>query len=63
MGYDLEFERPAENDLSRLDTGVERRVREKINDMAASAESWQHVALSGQFRGEFRLRVGNYRVR
>ena len=63
MGYELEFERRADNDLSRLDTGVEQRVRGKINDMAESAETWQHQALTGQYRGLFRLRVGNYRVR
>ena len=63
MGYEVEFSRRAEDDLSSLDRQVEQRVRNRINEMAASARSWQHRALTGQFRGQFRLRAGSYRAR
>lgn len=63
MTYDVEFSRRAQSDLSGLDRGVEQRVRNRINEMAASARTWQHQALTGQFRGQFRLRVGSYRAR
>ena len=63
MSYEVEFSRRAEDDLSRSDRQVEQRVRNRINEMAASARTWQHQALTGQYRGLFRLRVGNYRAR
>ena len=63
MSYELEFSRRAEDDLSSLDRQVEQRVRNRINEMAASARTWQHQALTGQFRGQFRLRAGAYRAR
>ncbi|MDE2785881.1 MAG: type II toxin-antitoxin system RelE/ParE family toxin [Chloroflexota bacterium] len=63
MTYDAEFSNRAETDLSGLDPPVEQRVRRRICEMAASAQTWPHQALTGQYRGLFRLRVGNYRVR
>lgn len=63
MDYLVEFSRRAEFDLARLDRTVEQRIRSKISAMAASAGTWPHEALAGQYRGQFRLRVGNYRVR
>ncbi len=63
MSYDVVFSRRAEDDLSGLDRGIEQRVRNRIGEMAASARTWQHQALTGQFRGLFRLRVGSYRAR
>ena len=63
MTYDVEFSNRAEADLSGLDPQVELRVRRRIYEMAASARTWQHQALTGQYRGLFRLRVGSYRAR
>ena len=63
MDYLVEFSRRADSDLSRLGRAVEQRIRGKISAMAASAANWPHEALAGQYRGQFRLRVGNYRVR
>lgn len=62
MPYDAEFTARAEDDLSRLDSITERRVRNKVYQMAASAASWPHEALTGPFRGYLRLRAGDYRV-
>ena len=63
MTYNVEFSSRAEADLSDLDTPIERRVRRRIYEMAASAQTCQHQALTGQYRGLFRLRVGAYRAR
>ena len=62
MSYAVEFRRRAAANLSRLDRRIERRIRDRINDMAESAEDWRHVALTGQYSGQFRLRVGSYRA-
>ncbi len=62
MSYEVEFTARAEAHLSRLDWTVEQRVRSKIYEMAASAETWPHESLTGPFRGYCRLRAGNYRV-
>ncbi len=62
MPYSLEFTHTAEADLSRLDAGIARRVRNAIDRMAENADAVRHTALTGSYRGQFRLRVGNYRV-
>ena len=62
MNYEVQFTALAEADLAGLDGRVEDQVRRKIAEMAASAEIWQHRALTGPLRGYCRLRVGNYRV-
>ena len=63
MSYEVEFTAQAEADLADLDGKVEGQVRRKIAEMVASAEIWQHTALTGSYRGYYRLRVGNYRAR
>ena len=63
MSCEVEFTAQAEDDLADLDGKVEGQVRRKIAEMAASAEIWQHTTLTGPYRGYYRLRVGNYRVR
>ena len=62
MTYSLEFEERADRDLARLDAQVSRRIRNRLDDLAAQAETFSHRALSGPLRGRFRLRVGDYRI-
>ena len=62
MTYEIEFTTRAKTDLAGLDERVEAQVRHKIDEMAASADIWQHRALTGPLRGYYRLRVGDYRV-
>ena len=62
MSYAVERNRRADAEFSRLDRTIAGRVERKIAEMAASAEIWQHIALTGQYRGQYRLRVGSYRV-
>ncbi len=63
MPYSLEFEERARRDLSRLDAQMEQQVLSKLNDLAEMAGTARHHALTGQYRGQFRLRVGDYRAR
>ena len=62
MSYGVERNPRAAAELSRLDRNIAGQVEGKIAEMAASAEVWQHIALTGQYRGQYRLRVGSYRV-
>lgn len=62
MPYEIELHPGARANLSRLDTAIARQVRDKLDELADNAERAQHRALTGQLRGLFRLRVGDYRV-
>ena len=62
MTYHVEFASGADDDLPRLDTPVARRVRGRLDRLAENAESVPHEGLSGQLRGLFKIRVGDYRV-
>lgn len=47
-----------------LDRGVQRLLRKKLDELhRASLDDWPHQALSGaQFKGLFKLRVGDWRL-
>ncbi len=62
MPYSMEFQASADDDFARLDAAVARQVRNKLDELAATAEATRHRALTGPLRGLFRLRVGDYRV-
>ena len=62
MSYGVEHNPRAAAELSRLDRTIAEQVERKIAEMAESAEVWQHIALTGRYRGQYRLRVGSYRV-
>ena len=63
MRYIVEYERRARTDLRRLNPQTAQRVREAIEDMAASAATYQHKRLTGALDDQYSLRVGDYRVR
>lgn len=63
MRYIVEYERRARTDLRRLDPQIAQRVRDAIEDMAASATTYQHKRLTGALDDQYSLRVGDYRVR
>ncbi len=62
MQYSLEYADTATNDLSRLDDTIAQRVRDAVSRLVETADNARHIALTGRYRGQFRLRVGNYRV-
>ena len=47
-----------------LDKGVQRQIRKKLDEMhRADIETFPHQALTGeQFKGLFKLRVGDWRL-
>ena len=62
MPYSLEYAESAADDLSRLHPAVARQVADKLSELAGRADDFPHHALTGRLRGQFRLRVGHYRV-
>lgn len=60
--YELAFENNALKNLKRLDKGVASRILKKLQTLAKEVESFPHTAMKGQWKGYFRIRVGNYRV-
>ncbi len=52
----------AKHDLSQLDRSVARRVLDRVERLAEQGENGPHQALSGDWSGFFKLRVGDYRV-
>jgi len=61
-GYSVELTRPALRDLRRLDRPVRERVLEALERLIAPVPAGDVRALTGS-PGEFRLRVGDWRVR
>lgn len=49
-------------DLERLDKPVEQRVLRKISWLSNNFERITPEPLSGEFKGTFKLRIGDWRV-
>ena len=62
MTYSVEFTPGAESDLSRLDIQISQRSLNRLRWLADNFESIRPEALVGQWRGVYKLRVGDYRV-
>lgn len=62
MGYRVEFLAEAEADLTNLDTTIRSRIFRKIKWLSDSFDIIAPEALSGEFRGFFKLRIGDYRT-
>ena len=60
--YKVEFTPNAETDLARLDAPVAQRVLKRLRWLAENFEAIRPEALTGQWQGVFKLRVGNYRI-
>jgi mRNA interferase RelE/StbE len=60
--YQLQISRTAKRDLSRLDQPIAKRIMNKLFDLASNAETTSHFALSGEWKGLYRIRIGDYRV-
>ena len=60
--YDVEFTANAESDLGRLDAPIAHRVLTRLRWLTENFDSVRPEALSGQWKGMFKLRVGDYRV-
>ncbi|MBM4463929.1 MAG: type II toxin-antitoxin system RelE/ParE family toxin [Chloroflexi bacterium] len=62
MGYRVEFLAEAEADLTRLDATVRERIFRRVKWLSENFESITPKPLSGEFKGYYKLRVGDYRV-
>lgn len=60
--YQVDFTSNAEADLARLDVPVAQRVLKRLRWLAENFEAITPEALTGQWQGVFKLRVGDYRV-
>ncbi len=61
MAYRIEYKSSVFRDLKHLDKSVAKRL---IRDLETALSSDPHCGefLSGQFKGMFKLRIGDYRV-
>lgn len=60
--YKVEFTPHAEEDLSRLDKTIAKRITEKIEWFCQNIENVIREPLKGKFRGKYKLRVGDWRI-
>ncbi|MFY9462044.1 MAG: type II toxin-antitoxin system RelE/ParE family toxin [Candidatus Sungiibacteriota bacterium] len=52
----------AEEDIARLDTQIRRRILDKLEWLADNFDHITPLPLSDQWRGFFKLRIGDWRV-
>ena len=62
--YQISFIPKAVQELSKIDTIWQRRIKKKLEILANDPAVLKHniKALKGKYRGLARLRIGNYRV-
>lgn len=61
MAFEIVYKRSVQKDLARLPKAAARRILDKIEtDLSARADAYP--ALTAQFAGLRKLRVGDYRV-
>jgi mRNA interferase RelE/StbE len=60
--HTIELSAKADKALKRLDKVVAARITKRLEMVAENADSFMHEALVGQWKGYFRLRVGDYRI-
>jgi len=58
----IEWNEDAIRDLDRLDKPIAQRILKKINWLSGNFENITPEPLSGQFKGTFKLRIGDWRV-
>ena len=64
MAWTVEFSPDAEKDLGRLDKPVQRRIRDFLDKRLLRAPDPRKLgaALSGELKGAWKYRVGDWRV-
>lgn len=60
--YHVEFTPDAESDLAGLNKSIAQRILTKIRWLAENFNVITPEPLSGQWKGVYKLRVGDYRV-
>lgn len=64
MGYRLIYNQKARKQLKKMDSRVAYMLAQRLKSMLDGIENPRSIgkALTGQFKGLWRYRVGNYRV-
>ena len=60
--YYVEFRPQASENLGRLTKSNAQRVLNKINWLASNFDAASHETLKGEFKGLFKLSIGDYRA-
>jgi len=62
MDWRFDLTKEAESDLEKLDSSIRTRVLEKIKWFSENFDQITPLPLGGNWRGFFKLRIGDYRV-
>lgn len=62
MSYSVEFRPGHESDLDRLSKPIAQRMLKKIKWLAEHFDQVKHEPLTGNLKGLYKLRAGDYRV-
>ncbi len=62
MPYDVTFRPETEQDFKRLDAQIAERILRKIKWLSENFELITPQPLKGEWKGKFKLRIGDYRV-
>jgi mRNA interferase RelE/StbE len=60
--YQLYLTDAAKRQLARLDKSIAKQIMKKLLKWAERTEAIQHEALTGQWSGLYRVRIGDYRA-
>ena len=60
--YKVEYRSEADEDLEKLDKSTRERVTKKVHWLAEYIENIKPEMLGGNYRGVYKLRIGNWRV-
>ncbi len=61
MVYKIEYKSSVSHDLKRLDKNAAKQILKDLEETLTDDPN-AGISLSGQFRGLFKLRIGDYRV-
>ena len=62
QAYTLEITAEVRDDLRKIDKSQAERIVKKLRWLAENAEQVNHDALTGQWSGYYRWRIGDYRA-
>lgn len=62
MTFAIKFAPQAEEDLSHLNKTIAQNISNKIEWLSQNIENIIPAPLKGKFKGEYKLRVGDWRV-
>jgi mRNA interferase RelE/StbE len=62
MSWSIEFLKEAEADFEKLDSKIRKRVVSKLEWLEDNFEDITPLALTGEFQGFYKLRIGEWRI-